>query len=143
MWKALDYAQIPIAPQGKLYVAIYNDQGILSHYWRIVKRLYNGLPHFLRVPYIILNMTPWEIMAALYNLVTLRPLRYIRSWTQYDPGRGMNRWHNMVDWIGGYPFEVASRKAIIDFYEERGFRLLKLNSVGFKLGCNEFVFERQ
>lgn len=143
MWKALEHAQIPVAPQGKLYLAIYNDQGILSRYWRVVKRLYNTLPCFLRVPYIFLNMIPWEAMAALYNLATLRPLRYIRSWTRYDPIRGMSRWHDMVDWFGGYPFEVASRKAIIDFFQARGFELLKLNSVGFKLGCNEFVFERK
>jgi hypothetical protein len=24
------------------------------------------------------------------------------------PGRGMSSWRDMVDWIGGYPFEVCS-----------------------------------
>ena len=29
------------------------------------------------------------------------------SWTQYRSSRGMSRWHDLVDWVGGYPFEVA------------------------------------
>ena len=56
--------------------------------------------------------------------------------------RGMSRWHDVVDWIGGYPFEVASPEAVVDFCRARGFSLLRLKTCGRKMGCNEFVFER-
>jgi 2-polyprenyl-6-hydroxyphenyl methylase/3-demethylubiquinone-9 3-methyltransferase len=65
-----------------------------------------------------------------------------RTWRSYGRNRGMSPWRDVVDWIGGFPFEVAKREDIIHFYETRGFRLLRLNSAGDGLGCNEFVFEK-
>src|SRR5687768_16367034 len=34
MWTALEHAAIPVAPGGKLFIAIYNDQGVASNRWR-------------------------------------------------------------------------------------------------------------
>ena len=55
----------------------------------------------------------------------------------------MNRWYDIIDWVGGYPYEVATVDEIFDFYKERGFSLAKVKSGGVGLGCNEFVFERK
>ena len=52
----------------------------------------------------------------------------------------MSRWHDMIDWIGGYPFEVAKPEQIFDFYRAKGFVLLKLKTCAGGKGCNEFVF---
>ena len=68
--------------------------------------------------------------------------RGFRRWRNYGDERGMSPWHNMVDWVGGYPFEVAKPEAILDFYRPRGFTLARLKTCGGGLGCNEFVFER-
>lgn len=54
--------------------------------------------------------------------------------------RGMSLWYDMVDWLGGYPFEVARPEGIVDFYRDRGFALEKLKAFGSRHGCNEFVF---
>jgi len=54
----------------------------------------------------------------------------------------MSRWHDIVDWIGGYPFEVASPEAVFDFCRERQFGLERLRTCGGRMGCNEFVFSR-
>ena len=35
--------------------------------------------------------------------------------------RGMSVWHDLVDWVGGYPFEVAKPEEIFDFYRRKGF----------------------
>ena len=50
---------------------------------------------------------------------------------------------DVVDWIGGLPFEVAKPEEIIEFYLERGFIVNKLKTCGGNHGCNEFVFIRQ
>ena len=71
-----------------------------------------------------------------------RPQDYIRSWTQYKATRGMSRWHDLLDWVGGYPFEVARPEEIFQFYSERGFQLERLRTCGDGLGCNEFVMRR-
>ena len=48
MWAALANAAIPVADGGKLFIAIYNDQGTPSRRWTKVKRTYNALPKPLR-----------------------------------------------------------------------------------------------
>jgi 2-polyprenyl-6-hydroxyphenyl methylase/3-demethylubiquinone-9 3-methyltransferase len=55
----------------------------------------------------------------------------------------MSAVHDWVDWLGGYPFEVATPEAIFDFFRVRGFRLVRLKTVAGKLGCNEFVLDRE
>ena len=57
-------------------------------------------------------------------------------------GRGMGLWTDVADWVGGYPFEVASPRQIVDFYQRRGFTAKRIVDVGRKHGCNVFVFQR-
>ena len=54
--------------------------------------------------------------------------------------RGMSLLYDWIDWLGGYPFEVAKPEKIFDFYAARGFLLQRLKTCGGRLGCNEFVF---
>lgn len=54
----------------------------------------------------------------------------------------MSLWHDMVDWVGGYPFEVARPEQIFDFYRDRGLHLTRLKTSAGRHGCNEFVFSR-
>jgi 2-polyprenyl-6-hydroxyphenyl methylase/3-demethylubiquinone-9 3-methyltransferase len=142
MWHALDNAQLPVAAGGKLFIAIYNDTGSQSARWKWIKRTYNELPRFLRTPFAIATIAPDEAKSALRSLVTLKPGQYVRSWTKYEQNnRGMSHWRDIIDWVGGYPYEVARPEEIFDFYRARGFTLSKLKS-GRGLGCNEFVFVR-
>ena len=48
--------------------------------------------------------------------------------------------HDVIDWVGGYPFEVATPEAIFDFHRERGLTLTRLTTCGGGKGCNQFVF---
>ena len=50
----------------------------------------------------------------------------------------MSKWHDWLDWIKGYPFEVAKPEEIFDFYRHRGFVMTGLKTEGGTL--NEFVF---
>jgi 2-polyprenyl-6-hydroxyphenyl methylase/3-demethylubiquinone-9 3-methyltransferase len=54
----------------------------------------------------------------------------------------MSPWRDLIDWVGGLPFEVAKPEAILDFYLQRGFTLTRLTTCGGSLGCNEYVFAR-
>jgi len=53
----------------------------------------------------------------------------------------MDPWRDTIDWVGGYPFEVAKPEEIFEFYRRRGFVLENLKTTR-RLGCNEFVFSR-
>jgi 2-polyprenyl-6-hydroxyphenyl methylase/3-demethylubiquinone-9 3-methyltransferase len=141
MWKAMENAAAAVGPAGRLFIAIYNDQGTQSRLWHRIKRTYNALPAALRTPFAIAVMAPRELRSAVGCTVRGRPWRYVQSWTQYKRGRGMSRWHDLVDWVGGYPFEVATPDAVFDFHRERGFVLERLVTRQ-GLGCNEFVLRR-
>ena len=54
----------------------------------------------------------------------------------------MSLWHDAVDWVGGYPFEVAKPEEIFDFYFKRGFHLVRLTTQAGDLGCNGGCFTK-
>jgi SAM-dependent methyltransferase len=142
MWRALANATIPVAMGGgQLFVAIYNDAGRQSRRWGAIKRTYNRLPRALRSPFALLAILPEELKAFGRSTMDLRPGDYVDLWTDYRRRRGMSRWHDILDWVGGYPYEYAKPHEIFDFYRARGFTLKGLRCDS-GLGCNQFVFER-
>lgn len=144
MWQALDQAAQRVAPGRQIFIAIYNDQGGTSRRWHLLKRIYNRLPAFLRLPYTLLTMGPRELKFLAQFSLKGRPQDYFRHIAHYSRNslRGMSYWHDVVDWIGGYPFEVAKPEQIFDFFRQRGFTLQRLTTCGGGQGCNEFVFTR-
>lgn len=144
MWKALGMVCPLVADGGVLLIAIYNDQGGWSRRWRKLKLIYNKLPALLRLPYLLLIMGARELRSLTGSIIRLRPHDYFHYWTRYtsQSGRGMSRWRDMVDWMGGYPFEVAKPEEVFRFYRDRGFRLVELVTCGGGLGCNQYVFRR-
>ena len=142
MWDALENAQLRVAPGGRLFIALYNDTGSQSARWKWIKRTYNKLPRFARVPFTLAIIAPEEAKSMVKHLLKLDPVGYVRTWRHYDQRRGMNRWRDIVDWVGGYPYEVSTPDEVFDFYRQRGFVLTKLNCGRVGLGCNQFVFRK-
>ena len=143
MWRAMENVLHPLEKDGRLYIAIYNDQGHWSIFWSHIKKLYNWLPKSLRLPFALLVMGPRDLRSLLFSIITFRPMRYVRSWTEYGSVRGMSKWIDMIDWVGGYPFEVATPGQLVDFFRAQGFVLEKLVTCAGAAGCNEFVFSRK
>jgi 2-polyprenyl-3-methyl-5-hydroxy-6-metoxy-1,4-benzoquinol methylase len=138
MWLALEHAGDLVEEGGKLFIAIYNDQGTASRRWRWIKSTYNRSPGFLRLPILWAMFVRVWWRPAIKDLVLFRGFRTFRD---YSGLRGMSPWRDLVDWVGGYPFEVAKPEQIFDFYRARGFRLERLKTCN-DLACNEFVFIR-
>ncbi len=143
MWRALENAAIPVAANGKLFIAIYNDTGSQAQRWHWIKKTYCRLPKPLKTPSAALTILPDEAKRFLNFTVKGKPHEYIRYWKNYRNGRGMNRWRDIIDWVGGYPYEFAASDEIFEFYKAREFRLKKMKTKGVGLGCNEFVFEKE
>ncbi len=140
MWKGLANAAIPVAPGGKLFIAIYNDQGTASRRWKKVKRLYNELPRPMRFLVVLPSFWVLNWRNMVKDAIRLRPFKSLRD---YGKERGMSFWRDHIDWVGGYPFEVAKPEEIFDFYRAKGFSLIRMRTCAGSLGCNEFVFERR
>lgn len=141
MWRAIENAALPVKDHGLFYIAIYNDEGPKSSLWHALKKTYNRLSQPFRAIFGTIVMGLWELRALLVETVKLNLPGYLHSWTRYPETslRGMSKWHDLVDWIGGYPFEVARPEQIHTFLRERNFNLSRLRTTrGF--GCNEYVF---
>jgi 2-polyprenyl-6-hydroxyphenyl methylase/3-demethylubiquinone-9 3-methyltransferase len=142
MWEALENAGTCVAENGKLFIAIYNDTGTQAKRWLAIKKLYNKMPKFLRAPMTVAVFTPQETKRFLRGVLKLKPFEAFQYWKNYKNGRGMNLWYDMVDWVGGYPYEFATPDEIFEFYKAKDYRLTKLKAGKIGLGCNEFVFEK-
>ena len=149
MWEALQSLLDCVRPGGLLALAIYNDQGLVSRIWSGVKRGYQVMPVPLRMGYVvgigaglIFKRFSVTLAASLLRGVTLRnPTVPFRNWAAEGQIRGMHGWYNLVDWTGGWPFEVARPEEVFRFLRDRGFELRELTTSGGH-GCNEFVFRR-
>ena len=136
MWQALTNLIPIVKSNGLLFIAIYNDAGRVSQRWTTVKRLYNRFPPRLR--FLVL----WPSFVHLWwrrHVMDLLLGRPFHTWRGYKKQRGMSAWWDVVDWVGGYPFEVAKPDEIFDLYRKHHFQLERLRTHG-ALGCNEFVF---
>jgi 2-polyprenyl-6-hydroxyphenyl methylase/3-demethylubiquinone-9 3-methyltransferase len=139
MWRAIDGVTHLVRPGGILFISIYNDQGQVSQGWKAVKQLYNTG----RVGQIAVMSTfvPYFVGRGLIADV-LRVRNPLSRYREYRRTRGMSMAHDWVDWLGGYPFEVAKPEEVFHFCQSRGFDLHRLRTCGGKLGCNEFVLRR-
>jgi len=142
MWTALANVDANVAANGKLFIALYNDQGGASKRWHTVKKLYNHLPYYFKSPFAFLVYLPLEVRSFLIHVIRRKPQIYFSYILNYSQNRGMSWWHDRIDWIGGYPFEVSKPEQIFDFYKRLGYSLKQIKTVGGGPGCNEFVFQR-
>lgn len=143
MWQAVENI-VPLVPEGgKLFISIYNDQGVLSLFWKALKKFYNQSSRPVRGLSVLWVGALLETGSALIRLARRQNPLPLKAWADKKKDRGMSVWHDLVDWVGGYPFEVAKPEEIFDFYRRRGFTLVKLKTCGGGLGCNEFVFVRK
>ena len=138
MWAALENAGVLVAEGGTLFVSIYNDQRWISSLWRAVKRAYVGSPRAVQNLLLIPSLAVLWGPNCVKNLVLTADA--LKDWKAYRSTRGMSPWHDLVDWVGGFPFEVARPEEIFNYYRKRGFVLERFTTCGGGLGCNEFVF---
>lgn len=145
MWRAMENLVPLVAEGGRLHLALYNDQGWKSAVWARIKRAYCASGRTGRALLLAL------CLARLWGPTVVRDLLLrgapLRSWRAYGAGgrgadRGMSAWRDVVDWVGGHPFEVARPDEVFTFFKRRGFRLEFLRTAGSGHGCNEFVFRR-
>jgi 2-polyprenyl-6-hydroxyphenyl methylase/3-demethylubiquinone-9 3-methyltransferase len=119
-----------VKPGGSFVLAIYNTHWS-SPVWGLTKRMYNRAPPLVRRILVALFLP--LIFAAKFVVTRRNPLKM---------ERGMSFYHDVVDWIGGYPYEHRTKHEVRALLESLGFRLERSIPATVPTGCNQFVFRR-
>jgi len=140
MWKALEHSASLVADGGVLIVALYNDQGRTSKIWRVIKKTYVRCPPLRPLLLFVRFVRSWG-RTILRDTVRRRDPLY--SWRQYaNNTRAMSAWNDLVDWVGGYPFEVASPDEVEQALQNLGLEVERSVLIGAGSGNNQFLASR-
>lgn len=131
MNRAIQNAASLVRADGRFVIAIYNRHWS-SMPWLIIKWLYVKAPRVIRKALVI----------SLYPVIWVAKLAVTRK-SPMRQQRGMDFYYNVVDWVGGYPYEFGSREEIVTMVSALGFTLEKFIPAEVPTGCNEFVFSRK
>lgn len=130
MTQAIRNAAALVNPKGWFVIAIYN-RAPSSENWLRLKRFYNQT-NWLIKQIMILSFYAYIFLARIYNNLK----RFIRGRPRdpiFSRERGMSIYYDLVDWLGGYPYEFLTFEELRDFVESLGFSLhsapLKISSI--------------
>jgi 2-polyprenyl-6-hydroxyphenyl methylase/3-demethylubiquinone-9 3-methyltransferase len=139
MWTACNNVAPLVRNGGLLFISIYNDQGPPSVFWRWIKRAYCS--SLLGKVVLAMVFIPYFILRGL-AADTVRRKSPLRRYFDYRRTRGMSCTHDWIDWLGGYPFEVAKPEQVFELYKQKEYVLVRLETRGGANGNNEFIFRK-
>jgi len=130
MWEAIDNSIKLVKPGGILWISLY-AKGPRYPKDLALKMKYNSASSFGK-----------KLM--LFKRIGRRMLSRLRhfqnpfAWNE-KKSRGMNVYHDFIDWLGGLPYEVASEDEVLKICRKKGLILekIKVKSEG---GCSIYVF---
>jgi len=145
MWPAIKSASTMVKDGGLFFIAIYtkwtgsddalrlkikyNKSSWLGKRYMELCLMRDGVPG---ISYMVKDFRHFrERIAAKINL--------IRNYRQY---RGMSFYYDIVDWLGGYPYEDATVEEIVWFCEKHcGLKVVKVQAEGGNI-CSSYLFRK-
>ena len=136
MEKAILNSRELVNDEGYLIIAIYKKT-FFCKMWYFIKKLYCNSPYYIQK---IFNYVFYTLRLSLY-LIKGNKLN------NYKKIRGMNLYFDSIDWLGGFPYESASKEEISSIVG-KDFHLEKFYDAKPRIGlmgsaCSEFVFKKK
>jgi SAM-dependent methyltransferase len=130
MWEAIENTLQLVAPGGVLWISLYKKG---PHYERdlALKRRYNAASEFEK---------KYLIGRRILRLMLRRLKRGQNpfAWNE-KRRRGMNKYHDIVDWLGGLPYETAAEDEVVRYMRTHGLVLERIRP-DKDGGCSVYVF---
>jgi 2-polyprenyl-6-hydroxyphenyl methylase/3-demethylubiquinone-9 3-methyltransferase len=130
MWEAIDNSISLVKPGGTLWISLYAKGPRHSRDLALKQRYNSASP--LGKKWMIYNRVGRVVLSRLGHF------RNPFTWNE-KKGRGMNVYHNIVDWLGGLPYEVASEDEVVRACRKKGLILERIK-VKREGGCSIYVF---
>ncbi len=130
MWRAIRNALGKVKPGGLFYITLYNDRNYAGSL--ALKQRYNAASNLGK-----------RLMEAKW-IAKLMARRLLNgknpfAWNEKKV-RGMNAYHDIVDWLGGLPYEIANEDEMLRFGHENG---LSLRRIWCREDCHYYLFRRE
>lgn len=136
MWEAIKNAARCVHRSSVFYIALYSTDVYVdppAEYWLKIKREYNFASPMKKIW--MEWRYAWKDSIKGCLIRGKNPLAHMR---EYRLSRGMSYWHDVRDWLGGYPMEFAGNKETEIFARKE----LNLELIHIKAGegNTEFLF---
>lgn len=145
--RALRSASAMVAPGGMFIFALYRKT-LMCGIWKIEKRWYaHASP--------TIQKAARAVYLSLYRAGMWVRGRSFKDYVNGYKTRGMDFYHDVHDWLGGYPYESISPRAVAELMTQQGLvpmrsfvhlgrlgRLLGRNPGFLGSGCDEYVYVR-
>lgn len=132
MWEAINNALTMVKPGGLFYITLYKD----NNYEKSVakKEKFNASSAFGKR--MMINKEILKHMAK-------RAVRFKNpfAWNQ-KLERGMNVYHDIVDWLGGLPYEAANEDEMLQWGYANNVKMLRIQCMGNYGSCSYYLFQK-
>jgi len=129
MWQAIDNAIHLCAPDGLLFISLYTGGDLYEEHLDL-KRRFNDADETTKRKMVQMHME--RSKGSSYKT------RESADGIARDQ-RGMTRYHDALDWLGGLPYEVAHVSEVLLFCITRGLRPVRIFERG-QGGCTVYLF---
>jgi SAM-dependent methyltransferase len=138
MWRAVAKAADLVRPGGRLVLALY-DKTPFCGFWRREKAWYSKASESSQRRARTVYMTLFRLKCMFTGR------SFSKSVAGYDSSRGMDYYHDLHDWMGGYPYQSAHPSEVQRFLQACGFRQTVFMPSGVRIGlfgsgCSQYTF---
>ena len=119
-----------LAPGGLLAVAIYNRHWS-SRFWRAIKYCYCNTNS------IVQRLLVYSFIPIIWSAKVIATGKLFSK-----KQRGMSFFFDVVDWIGGYPYEYATIPEFLELCSLHNLELVMVRPSDVPTGCNEFILRK-
>jgi len=143
MYRALRTAAAMVVPQGQFIFALYRRTR-LCWLWKLEKKWYAGASPAAQARARSAYVALFRVAIAVARGRSLRT--YVAD---YGQRRGMDFYHDVHDWLGGWPYESISPRQTerfmngLGFLQVRAFARRSMELGLFGSGCDEYVYSRR
>lgn len=132
MWRAMEHAAGRLADDGLFWIALYTAG---PGYARdlATKQRYNRAGRLGRM------LMEWRQIARLMR-IRLNDGQNPLGWNRRGP-RGMDPYHDITDWLGGLPYEVAAPDEVLRWGRARGLILERIDPTHERC-CSGYLFAK-
>jgi len=134
MWQAIANAATCVMPGGYLFIAIY-AKGLLYPEHLALKQKYHAESVSGK------RKMEFDWILTQYNGLARRGLNPA-SWWDQGLERGMDPYVDLVDWLGGLPYEVATLPELSEFLSALGIEILRQQAEP-EGGCHVLIAQRR